>query len=97
MTGELSLIIDLVAALGAAAAGGYLASRLGQPVLLGYLVGGLAVGPAGLGLVNVAGEINVLAEIGVALLLFALEVEFSLGNILKVHRVALGGGRCKSR
>jgi CPA2 family monovalent cation:H+ antiporter-2 len=89
---ELTLIVDMVAVLGCASAGGYLASRLGQPVLLGYLLAGLVVGPAGLQLVNVEGEIKVLAEIGVALLLFVLGVEFSLGNLLKVRRVALGGG-----
>ena len=89
---ELTLIVDMVAVLGAASIGGYLVSRLGQPVLLGYLLAGLVVGPAGLKLVNVEGDIKVLAEIGVALLLFVLGVEFSFGNLLKVRRVALGGG-----
>ena len=89
---ELTLIVDMVAVLGSASIGGYFASRLGQPVLLGYLLAGLVVGPAGLKLVNVEGEIQVLAEIGVALLLFVLGVEFSLGNLMKVRRVALGGG-----
>jgi monovalent cation:H+ antiporter-2, CPA2 family len=89
---NVSLIVDMVAVLGTAAGGGYLASRLGQPVLLGYLLAGLVVGPAGLKLVQSADEINVLSEIGVALLLFALGVEFSLGDLFKVRRIALGGG-----
>lgn len=92
MASELSLIVDMVSVLGAAAAGGYLASRLGQPVLLGYLLGGVVVGPAGFGLVNGEGDIKVLAEIGVALLLFALGVEFSIKDLLKVRNIALGGG-----
>jgi monovalent cation:H+ antiporter-2, CPA2 family len=90
--GNLKLIVDMVTVLGTAAASGYLASRCRQPVLMGYLLAGLAVGPAGLGLIKSVEEIEVLAEIGVALLLFALGVEFSLGDLMKVRRIALGGG-----
>ncbi|NJK63203.1 MAG: sodium:calcium exchanger [Synechococcaceae cyanobacterium SM2_3_1] len=89
---ELSLILDMVSILGAAAVGGYLAHCLRQPVLLGYLIGGIVVGPAGLGWVNQEGDIQTLAEVGVALLLFALGIEFSLTDLLKVRRIALGGG-----
>ncbi|NJK41714.1 MAG: sodium:calcium exchanger [Acaryochloridaceae cyanobacterium SU_2_1] len=92
MATELSLIVDMVAVLAAAAGGGYLAHRFKQPALLGYLLAGLAVGPAGLKWVQAEGVINLFAEIGVVLLLFALGVEFSLGNLLKVRRIAIGGG-----
>ncbi len=92
MAAELSLIVDMVAVLGTAAAGSYVANRLGQPALLGYLLAGLAVGPSGLGVVKAEGAINFFAEMGVVLLLFALGVEFSLGNLLKVRKIALGGG-----
>lgn len=92
MSGELTLIIEMVTELGAATAGGFLASRLKQPVLLGYLAGGMVVGPAGLGLIDVEGDIQVLSEVGVALLLFALGVEFSLKDLLRVRKIALGGG-----
>jgi CPA2 family monovalent cation:H+ antiporter-2 len=90
--GEVSLIVEMVAVLGAAATGGYLATRLGQPVLLGYLLGGVLVGPAGFGLVTLKGDIEVLSKVGVALLLFALGVEFSLKEFLRVRNIALGGG-----
>lgn len=86
------LILEMVTVLGAAATGGYLANRLHQPVLLGYLVGGIVVGPAGLGLVALQGDIQVLSEVGVALLLFALGVEFSLKDLLRLRRIAFGGG-----
>ncbi len=92
MAAELSLIVDMVVILGAASAGGYLASSLRQPVLLGYLVGGIVVGPAGLGIISTGSEVQTLSEIGVALLLFVLGVEFSLTDLLKVRRIALGGG-----
>ena len=89
---DLKLIVDLVTVLGAATAGGYLANRLRQPALLGYLLGGMAIGPAGLRLVATEGEIQVLAEVGVVLLLFALGVEFSLKELLRVRAIAFGGG-----
>ncbi len=92
MAGDLNLIVEMVTVMGAATAGGYIASRCQQPVLLGYLAGGIAVGPAGLGLIALEGDIKVLAEIGVALLLFALGVEFSLKDLLRVKNIALGGG-----
>lgn len=92
MATDLKLMVEMVTVLGAATAGGYVASQLKQPVLLGYLVGGMVIGPTGLKLVSSEGDIKVLAEIGVALLLFALGVEFSLKDLLKVKAIALGGG-----
>ena len=47
MAAEHSLILDFTIVLGSAALGGYLANRLRQPVLLGYLASGLIVGPFG--------------------------------------------------
>jgi CPA2 family monovalent cation:H+ antiporter-2 len=91
MAGELTLMVELVTVLGAAAIGGQLAHRLGQPILIGYLLAGALIGPAGLKLITVEGNIEVLAEIGVALLLFVLGVEFSLKDLLRLKAIALGG------
>ncbi|NJN56361.1 MAG: sodium:calcium exchanger [Leptolyngbyaceae cyanobacterium SL_5_9] len=92
MAQELTLIVEMVTVLGSATLAGYIANRLNQPVLLGYLLGGVVVGPAGLGLVRLEGDIAVLSEVGVALLLFTLGVEFSLADLLRFRRIALGGG-----
>ncbi|MBW4549927.1 MAG: cation:proton antiporter [Aphanocapsa sp. GSE-SYN-MK-11-07L] len=92
MAGELTLIVEMVTVLGAATTVGYLANRLGQPVLLGYLLGGMIVGPAGLKLISLENNIETLSKVGVALLLFALGVEFSLKELLKVRAIAFGGG-----
>ncbi|MEQ9554101.1 MAG: cation:proton antiporter [Coleofasciculus sp. G3-WIS-01] len=92
MQEDFRLIIDFVSVLASAAAGGLLASSCRQPPLLGYIVGGMIVGPAGLGLIKEVIQIETLAQLGVAFLLFALGVEFSLAELKKVQKIALGGG-----
>jgi len=89
---DFRLIVDLVTVLAAAAAGGLLAALCRQPVLLGYLVGGMVIGPAGLGLIKELIQVETLAQFGVAFLLFALGVEFSLAELKKVQWISLGGG-----
>ncbi|MCU0516623.1 MAG: cation:proton antiporter [Oscillatoria sp. Prado101] len=92
MQEDFRLIVDLVTVLAAAAAGGLLASLLRQPALLGYLLGGMIVGPAGLGLIKEIVQVETLAQFGVAFLLFALGVEFSFAELRKVQAISLGGG-----
>lgn len=71
---------------------GLLLQRLGQPVILGYIAAGVLLGPntGGLTVANTH-EIERLAEIGVALLLFALGLEFSLKDLRPVKMIALIG------
>ncbi|MBD2082661.1 cation:proton antiporter [Leptolyngbya sp. FACHB-17] len=92
MQEDFRLIVDLVSVLAAAAAGGLLAALLKQPVLLGYLVAGVIVGPTGLGLIKELVQVETLAQFGVAFLLFALGVEFSFSELKKVKVISLGGG-----
>lgn len=92
MQEDFRLIVDLVVVLAAAAAGGLFAALLRQPVLLGYLVAGVFVGPAGLGLVKELVQVETLAQFGAAFLLFALGVEFSFAELSKVKGISLGGG-----
>ena len=88
---ELELLV-LVYVLVAALAGGMIARLLRLPVILGYLAGGMVVGPYGLHLVKDVGQIETLAQIGVALLLFTLGMEFSLKTLKKTGKVAVLGG-----
>jgi monovalent cation:H+ antiporter-2, CPA2 family len=89
---DFRLIVDLVLVLGAAAGGGLLAALLKQPVLLGYLLAGIIVGPTGLALIKEVIQVETLAQFGVAFLLFALGVEFSFSELNKVKVISLGGG-----
>jgi len=92
MPEDFRLIVDLVIVFSAAAVGGLFAALLRQPVLLGYLVGGAIVGPAGLALVKEIVQVETLAQFGAAFLLFALGVEFSFSELRKVKKISLGGG-----
>lgn len=92
MQEDVRLIVDLVSVLAAAAIGGLLGSLLRQPILLGYLLAGTIVGPAGLGLIKEIIQVETLAQLGVAFLLFSLGVEFSFGELQKVKGISLGGG-----
>ncbi|MBA2596855.1 MAG: cation:proton antiporter [Chloroflexia bacterium] len=89
---DVRLIVDIVIALGAAAIGGLVAQRLGLPALIGYILAGLAIGPNTPGLVADVDRVQLLANLGVALLMFGLGVEFSLSEVLRVRRAALLGG-----
>ena len=83
---------DIVIIVIAALFGGLIAQRLKQPLILGYILAGVAVGPFTVGAsVTKLHEIELLAEIGVALLLFGLGLEFSLRELRPVRRIALIG------
>ena len=67
--------------------------RCKQSAILGYLLAGLLLGPGG-PLKWVPGDdfVNMIAELGVSLLLFVIGLEFSLKRLLKIGAVGLGGG-----
>lgn len=67
-------------------------ARLRLPTVAGLLFAGALLGPFGLGMVRSVESIEVLAEIGVVLLLFTIGLEFSLERLKHIFRqVALGG------
>ncbi|HKZ27620.1 MAG TPA: cation:proton antiporter, partial [Rubrobacteraceae bacterium] len=83
---------DIALILVAAFLGGIVAQRLGLPLILGYILAGVLVGPnTGGPTVGEVHEIELLAEIGVALLLFAIGLHFPLSELRPVRRVALAG------
>jgi Kef-type K+ transport system membrane component KefB len=71
---------------------GALFVRLRQPVLVAYIVVGIAVGPAGLGLVTAHNQIDLLAQIGVTVLLFVVGLKLDLNHIRHIGAVALATG-----
>lgn len=84
---------DLAYVFLAAVMGGVAARALRQPLILGYVVAGMLVGPftPGPTLSNVH-ALELLAEIGVILLMYSIGIEFSPKDLLQVKWIALGGG-----
>lgn len=91
MPHESTLIVTIAASFGLALVLGFVAARLKLPVLVGYMVAGVILGPASLGLVKDIQLSQQLAEIGVILLMFGVGLHFSLADLFAVRRVALPG------
>jgi monovalent cation:H+ antiporter-2, CPA2 family len=88
---EISLISTIALGLVFGLIGGYFASRLRLPPLVGYLVAGVAVGPFTPGFVADAKLAPQLAEIGVILLMFGVGMHFSIRDLLAVRKIAVPG------
>jgi len=78
--------------LAAALLGGLIAHRLRQPVILGYLVIGVAIGPHALGFVGDLDIVEAAATIGVTLLIFTLGMEISITQLREVGKIGILGG-----
>jgi Kef-type K+ transport system membrane component KefB len=85
-------LFQLFAILLAAKLGNEVFRRLGQPTVVGEILGGVAAGPAVLGLYEVNAETQLFAEIGVVLLLFQVGIETRLHDLLRVGGTALAVG-----
>ena len=89
---DVSLVLSLSVAVLAAFLLGLVAQRMGLPVILGYLVAGIAIGPFNPVLHADQHDVQVLAEIGVMFLLFAVGAEFSLRELRHLGRIVVLGG-----
>lgn len=87
----MSLFITITAALVAAFVGGMLARRFKLPAIAGYLLAGVAIGPATPGFVGDSVEIAQLAEMGVIFMMFGVGLHFSLRDLFSVKSIAVPG------
>ncbi|MGR7993552.1 cation:proton antiporter domain-containing protein [Xanthobacter sp. ZOL 2024] len=67
-------------------------SRIGVPSIVGYILAGIVIGPAGLGLIAESAALSSIGEIGVVLLLFALGLEFSFEKLVTLRKHVFGLG-----
>ena len=89
---EYGLLLDIIYILSVSAAALFLCNRVRIPAIVGFLLAGILVGPAGLHVVHAVHEVDRLAEIGVVLLMFTIGIEFSLESLLKIKKILLLGG-----
>jgi CPA2 family monovalent cation:H+ antiporter-2 len=67
-------------------------SRIRIPPIVSFIVAGAVAGPAGIGIVKTQDDVEMLAEMGIVLLLFTVGLEFSLTEIRRIWRKVLIGG-----
>ncbi len=89
---EIPLLNDIVIIFGLSIAILFICNRLRVPTIVGFLLTGILAGPYGLGLVKAVHEVEILAEVGVVLLLFTIGIEFSFKRLLQIKKSVLLGG-----
>ena len=62
------------------------------PAIVGFIITGLLIGPHGLAVVKSVDEVEILADIGIVLLLFTIGIEFSVKKLLHIKKSAILGG-----
>lgn len=86
------ILTDLVIIFGLSIAVLFVCHQLRVPATVGFILTGILAGPHLLGLVRAVHEVEILAEIGVILLLFTIGVEFSFANLLQIRQSVLIAG-----
>src|SRR5659263_68945 len=89
---DLSFLKDFVIIFSAAIGINFLFHRLHIAPIVGYLIAGVLLGPSVLGVTQDIALIEVLAELGVILLLFLIGIEFSLSELVRISRAVFVGG-----
>lgn len=89
---EFEFLKTLVIIFGVSAAVVFVLQKFRIPSIVGFLIAGVFLGPHGFGFVQDISEVELLAEVGVILLLFTIGLEISLKNLKRIRSAVLGGG-----
>jgi CPA2 family monovalent cation:H+ antiporter-2 len=89
---EIPLLNDIIIIFGLSIVVLLFCHRFRLPTIVGFLLTGILAGPFGFGLIKGVHEVEILAEIGIVLLLFTIGIEFSLDRLLQIRRSVLMGG-----
>ncbi len=89
---ELTILTDIVIIFALSLLVNLLFTRFKVPSVVGYLLTGIFAGPHMLGLIHGDHDIELMAEIGVVLLMFTIGLEFSIKNLVKIRRIVFFGG-----
>ncbi len=89
---ELTLLSSIVVIFGLSIVVIFLFNLLRIPAVVGFILTGLLVGPHGFSLISAIDQVELLAEIGIILLLFTIGLEFSFRNLWKIRQNVVAGG-----
>ncbi len=89
---ELGVLKDIVIIFALSTFVNFIFTRIKVPAIIGYLITGVIAGPHLLGLISSPDNVEVMAEIGVILLMFTIGLEFSLNHLLNIRKIVFLGG-----
>lgn len=89
---ELTILKDVVIIFSLSTFVNLVFTKIKVPSIIGYLITGIVAGPYALALIQSLKEIELMAEIGIILLLFSIGLEFSLNHLLKIRKIVFWGG-----
>ncbi|MFV0345182.1 MAG: cation:proton antiporter [Bacteroidales bacterium] len=89
---ELGLLFDIAVIFALSTFVNYIFTKIRIPTIIGYLLTGVVAGPFALRLIKEQHSIELMAEIGVVLLMFTIGLEFSIKHLMKIRKVVFMGG-----
>jgi len=89
---ELNILKDIIIIFSLSTLVNLVFTKIKLPTIIGYLFTGIVAGPYALAIIQSAVEIELMAEIGIILLLFSIGLEFSLNHLLKIRKIVFWGG-----
>jgi len=89
---ELGVLKDIVIIFALSTFVNFIFTRIRIPAIIGYLITGVIAGPHLLRLISSPENVEVMAEIGVILLMFTIGLEFSLNHLLNIRKLVFLGG-----
>jgi CPA2 family monovalent cation:H+ antiporter-2 len=89
---EFTILKDILIIFALSTLVNYIFTKIKVPSIVGYLLTGVVAGPHLTGIISNHENIEVLAEIGVVLLLFTIGLEFSLKHLIKIRKTVFWGG-----
>ncbi len=89
---DFPLLQDIVIILGLSVFVVLMLQRIKLPSILGFILTGIIIGPYGLSLIKAVHEVEILAEIGVILLLFVIGMELSIKQLKSMRKTVFFGG-----
>src|SRR4030043_868449 len=89
---EINVLKDIIIILALSSAVNFIFTKIRIPTIIGYMLTGIVAGPHLLAIIKQPHEIELMAEIGVVLLMFTIGLEFSLNHLLKIRKIVFLGG-----
>ncbi|MBE0666626.1 MAG: cation:proton antiporter, partial [Bacteroidales bacterium] len=89
---EMGVLKDIVIIFALSTFVNFIFTKIRVPAIIGYLITGVVAGPHLLRLISSPENVEVMAEIGVILLMFTIGLEFSLNHLLRIRRTVFFGG-----